>query len=462
MQFNAHKYQKDVIEDVLNNPKYMLCLDMGLGKTVITLTAIRAMQRVFSIGAALVIAPLSVARNTWSSEAAKWEHLSSMRVSLILGTEAQRLAALSKPADLYVVNRENTQWLCSQLPDLSTRFDMLVIDESSSFKSRGSQRFKALKKASINIPRILLLTGTPAPNGYEDLWAQYYLLDRGQRLGTTMSRYLAEHFRPLFGSGNIVYKYGLKLGGKDSITRKVADITRSMKAEDYLTVPSIVYIDQALILSEAVAEDYKRFTRDLVLQLPEKEITAQTAVALSNKLQQYTSGAVYDESGMTYQVHSEKIDALRELVETAQASGENVLLFYQYKHEVPRIVEALSAYKPTPFSGDPATLSDWNAGKIKVLLAHPASVSYGLNMQHGGHVIVWYSLTWSLEQYQQANARLHRQGQQTPVRVYHFIARGTIDEKIRAALSGKGDMQDALLAEITRIRAEATEKAFLP
>lgn len=452
MIFQAHEYQKRTIEEIIRNPKYMLCLDMGLGKTIITLTAIRSLQRALEIDKCLVIAPLSVARNTWSFEVAKWEHLAGMRVSLVLGTEKQRKEALNTPADLYVINRENTQWLCELYPSLSDFFDMIVIDESSSFKSNTSKRWKSLRKAIKGVPRVVTLTGTPAPNGYEDLWAQYFLLDQGQRLGNAKYKYLNTYFYPAFGSGNVVYKYNLRRGAAATIAACVADITRSMKAEEYLSVPSMQVIKQAIILPSDLVKKYKDFQRELILSVGDSEITAQTAVALSNKLHQFTSGAVYTEDKEVIQIHQEKTAALVELLEAAQASGDNVLIFYQYKHEIPRILEALKVYNPRPFNGDPQTLKEWNDGKIKALLAHPAAVSYGLNMQQGGHIIVWYSLTWSLEQYQQANARLHRQGQTKPVRVYQLCAIGTIDELVSSALAGKNDIQEALLQNIKQLR----------
>lgn len=451
MRYNPHNYQTRAAAFIQARPKCALWLGMGLGKTVSTLTAVRRMQDYLEIGRVLVIAPLSVARNTWTAECAKWDHLNNTRISLILGNEPQRKAALSSTADIYVTNRENTEWICSFFDsDLSTFFDMIVIDESSSFKSHSAKRFKALKKASVSVPRMVLLTGTPSPNGYQDLWAQFRLLDGGERLGATWTGFLSTYFHPLFGSGRVVYKYGLNSGAGDTIVRRIKDITLSMKSEDYLTLPDATTIDHLLTFPEPLRAQYDAFKRELVLELGESLLTAETAVTLSGKLHQFTSGAIYDAEHMVLEVHGEKLQALRELVESAQASGENVLVFYQYRHEMPRLQETLKEWKPEFFSGEPEILKRWNEGKIKVLLAHPASVSYGLNMQQGGHIIVWYSLTWSLEQYQQANARLHRQGQQAPVRIYRLIATGTVDEIVSAALSGKADLQEALLQDLKK------------
>lgn len=451
MIYNPHNYQTRAIAFVTSHPRCALWLGMGLGKSSITLTAVRRMQDILEIGRVLVIAPLSVARNTWTSECGKWDHLQDTRVSVVLGDARHRQVALKESADIYVTNRENTEWLCREMDwDLSTFFDMIVIDESSSFKSHSSQRFKALKKASVKVPRMVLLTGTPSPNGYQDLWAQFRLLDGGERLGVTWTGFLNTYFHPLFGSGHVVYKYGLNAGAADTIVRRIQDITISMKAEDYLSLPDAVTIDQPVELTPALMKQYQDFRRELVLDLGDQQLTAETAVALSGKLHQFTSGAIYDGEHMVLDVHSVKMDTLVDIVEAAQASDESVLVFYQYRHEMPRLAAALRDYRPEFFSGEPEILKRWNEGRIKVLLAHPASVSYGLNMQQGGHIIVWYSLTWSLEQYQQANARLHRQGQSAPVRIYRLIAPGTVDETVAAALSGKADLQEALLQDLKR------------
>lgn len=449
MIFQPHNYQSRAIAFVQSHPRAALFLDMGLGKTVSTLTAVRAMQDILEIGRVLVIAPLSVARNTWTSECSKWNHLNNTRISVVLGTAKERTDALETSADIYVTNRENTVWLCDYFENkLSPFFDMIVIDESSSFKAHDSKRFKALKKASASVPRMVILTGTPSPNGYQDLWAQFRLLDGGKRLGTTWTGFLGTYFHPLFGNGRVTYKYGINVGAAQTITDRIADITLSMKAADYLELPESTTIDYPVSFDKTLLKDYHDFKRDLVLEVGENQLTAETAVALSNKLHQYTSGEVYDENHMGVFIHDEKTAALAELVETAQASGENVLVFYQYRHELPRIMEALKTYRPVHFSGEPDTLRKWNEGKIKVLLAHPASVSYGLNMQGGGHVIVWFSLTWSLEQYQQANARLHRQGQNAPVRIYRLVVKDTIDETISTALLNKDNLQEALLQNL--------------
>lgn len=452
MIFNPHDYQTRGISFVMTHPKSALFLEMGLGKTATTLTAIQRMQDAFEIGPVLVIAPKSVAQNTWTDERDTWDHLSHIRTSVVLGTADQRSRALEAPADIYIINRENTEWICEYYGgDLSQKFDMIVLDESSSFKNHSAKRFKALKKASGNVERMVLLTGTPSPNGYEDLWAQYALLDGGQRLGRTWTSYLRMYFHPLFGNGHVTYKYGLNSGAADEIVKRVSDITLTMKAEDYIELPEAITIDKRLSFSPEQRKQYDEFKRDFILNLGDNvTIDTETAVALAGKLHQFTSGAVYDSEHMVYETNRVKVDALSELVETAIDGGESVLIFYQYQHELPRLQEALKAYKPEWFNGQPELLKKWNEGKAKVLLAHPASVSYGLNMQRGGHIIVWTSLTYNLEQYQQANARLHRQGQKIPVRIYRLVVNGTIDETIAAALSGKRDLQEALLQELKK------------
>lgn len=434
------------------HPRCAMFLDMGLGKTVSTLTAFADLQDSLDVRRALVIAPLSVAQNTWTAEAEKWDHLNGLRVVPVLGSEKARRAALATDSDVYVINRENTCWLCAEMKnDLKSKFDMIIIDESSSFKSAGSKRFKALRKSLSGVGHIVLLTGTPNPNGYEDLWSQYCLLDGGLRLERTMSAYRSKYFHAAFVLDNgVVAKYQLNKGADKIIAKRVSDITISMKAEDYLSLPEAVTIPVTVSFDEALKRKYAEFSRDMVLPADGETIEALTAASLAGKLQQFTSGAVYDEEHVAYHIHDLKVDALADVLEAAKESGERVLVYYQFRSELERLLDAFP--DAVTFKGEPDVLRDWNAGRIGVLLAHPASVSYGLNMQQGGHVIVWFSTTWNLEQYQQANARLHRQGQSVPVRIYHIVVKDSIDQVVMSALYGKNTIQEGLLKELKRLR----------
>ena len=447
MKYIPHKYQERAIDFVLDHPYCALFVDMGLGKTVVTLTALRQLQSDYlDVDKVLVIAPKSVALNTWSNECEKWDHLRDVRLSIVMGTPAQRRKALATEADFYVSNRDNVSWLVGEYLDPRTMkmrepwpFDCVVLDESSSFKNFQSKRWKSLLRMRPYMRRLVELTGTPAPNGLMDLWAQIRLLDGGERLGKYIGQYREAYFHPGAHNGAVVYEYKPNRGAKEKISEKLSDICLSMQAEDYLSMPML--IDGGLDLQLPELDEYRQFEKDCIMGLDDgAEILAVTAVALTNKLLQFSSGAIYDSEHDWHEVSTAKLEALDDLLEQ---TAEPVLLFYNYQHEKARIL----AQHPEAvcFRGEPEILTRWNEGTIPLLLCHPASVAYGLNMQQGGHIIVWYSPTWNLELYQQANARLHRQGQQKPVIIYHLTCKGTMDEVVMAALKGKGDTQKALL-----------------
>jgi len=449
MKFNPHPYQQRAIDFVIEKPYCGLFLGMGLGKSAITLTAIdRLLNDYCAVTKVLVVAPKSVARNTWVNEVAKWDHLSGLRMSVVMGTESQRRKALETEADIYVTNRDAVTWLvrfCLTSPG-GWPFDMLVLDESSSFKNFQSKRWKAVWKVRPLINRIVLLTGTPAPNGLPDLWAQIKLLDRGDRLGPFIGGFRSRWFHAGARSGSVVYEWLPNKGAREDIARKISDICLSMRAEDYLEMPML--IDGGMQIELPELERYKRFERDNIMTLPDGEdIVAVTAVSLTNKLLQFASGAVYDEDHVWHQVSSAKDEALSDLLEQ---TDEPVLVFYNYRHELIRIQELHP--DAVPFAGEPEILEDWNAGKIRVMLCHPASVGYGLNLQEGGRIIVWFSPTWNLELYEQANARLNRQGQTKPVIVYHLVCKDTMDEVVMGALRRKSDTQTSVLNYIKKLR----------
>ena len=455
MQYNPHTYQTRLKDFIIANRYAFLTVDMGLGKTVTTLTAVRELlEDYLEASRVLVIAPKSVAENTWTSECAKWDHLAHLRVSVVMGDERRRLKALAAPADIYVINRDNVDWLVKA--SIGWPFDTVIIDESSSFKNPSARRFKALRKVRPQIRRMVLLTGTPSPNGHMDLWAQLWLIDMGQRLGRTLTSYRTKYFKPGRSNGHVVYDWILRPGAGDEISRQIQDVTVSLKAEDWLEVPDLIETDVRIALSPAESKAYRDFERDQLMSLDGKDIEALTAAALANKLLQFTGGAMYDTEHGWHEVGDAKLRALEDIIEAA--GDEPVLVFYQFKHELTRLQERFKALQPVTFSGEPETLKAWNAGKIRLLLCQPASVQYGLNMQSGGHIIVWYTPTWNLEQYQQANARLHRQGQTRPVLCYRLIAEGTIDDRVVSAVGGKNAAQEALLALIREIHAEKTNK----
>ena len=456
MQYNPHTYQTRLKDFIIENRYAFLTVDMGLGKTVTTLTAIQELLEDYvEISRVLVIAPKSVAENTWTSECAKWDHLAHLRVSVVMGDERRRIKALDTPADIYVINRDNVVWLTRHLGKRWT-FDTVIIDESSSFKNPASHRFKALRKVRPQIRRLILLTGTPSPNGHMDLWSQMWLIDMGQRLGRTLGAYRTRYFRPGRSNGHVVYDWHLRPGAHEEICALMSDVTVSLKAEDWLEVPDLIESDIRIALSEKESKAYREFERDQIMSLDGKDIEAVTAAALANKLLQFTGGAMYDTEHGWHVMSDAKLRALEDIIETA--GDEPVLVFYQFRHELSRLLERFKPLHPVTFSGEPDILRDWNTGRIRLMLCQPASVQYGLNMQQGGHIIVWYAPTWNLEQYQQANARLHRQGQERPVLCYRLICEGTIDERVISAVNGKHSAQESLLAMIREFYAEKTNK----
>lgn len=450
MEFKAHPYQEFAIEHVINHSSAGLFLDMGLGKTVSTLTAVdRLMYDNLEVDRVLVIAPKRVAEDTWTSEAAKWDHLSHLRISVVLGTERQRKEALKADADIYVINRENVAWLVGYY-QTAFPFDMVVIDEMSSFKSAKSIRFKSLRMVRPGIKRVVGLTGTPAPNGLIDLWPQLYLLDMGERLGKTISGYREKYFTPGKTNGQVVFDYKLRENSERMIYDRISDICVSMKAKDYLSLPERINRTVRVYLPEPVLRQYEDFEREQILEIDEEGIAAVNAAALSNKLLQFANGAIYDADKNYHEVHDAKLEALEELVEAA--NGQPVLVFYSFRHDLERIKARLKAFKPQELN-TPEDIRKWNSGRIQVLLAHPASAGHGLNLQAGGNIIVWFGLNWSLELYQQANARLDRQGQVKPVIVHHLVVSGTMDEDVMKSVENKAERQEALMEAIkARIR----------
>lgn len=443
---NLHTYQDTAVEHILDNDQAGLFLDMGLGKTVSTLTAINTLiYEELEISNVLVIAPKRVAENVWTSEIKKWAHLRHLTTSRIIGTAKQRKHALNKKADIYLIGRDNVAWLCGQFGGSMLPFDMLILDESSSFKNHKSIRFKALRKVQPSFSRVVILTGTPAPNGLMDLWSQVYLLDRGERLGKFIT-YYREDF---FSKGHHQFsKYKVRTDGEERIYKKIGDICMSMKAKDYLDLPPRINNYIEVDFSPKLQKMYDEFEREQVLELLEDnegEITAMNAAALSNKLLQFANGAVYDAERKVHTFHDLKLDATEEIVEAAQ--GKPVLIFYTYKHDLTRIMDRLKKYKPKQLKKE-QDIEDWNDGKIQVMIMHPASGGHGLNLQAGGNIIVWFGQTWSLELYQQANARLDRQGQTETTVINHLVAKDTIDGDVVKAIQAKANKQDGLMAAI--------------
>lgn len=450
---NLHEYQERGVSHIIDNEYCALFLDMGLGKTVTTLTAIKELLDNCIISNALVIAPKKVTQVTWSDEIKNWKHLQGLTISVIDGTAKQRREAMAAKADIYAVSRDNIVWLVLECGGVRLPYDMVVIDELSSFKNHASKRFRAMRKVRKFIPRVVGLTGTPAPNGLIDLFAQMYLIDQGQRLGKSITAYRDRFFRPDKRNGDIVYSYALKSPQEETekrISDLISDITISMTAEDYLKMPDRIMLYDYVDLAPKVLALYRDFEREQVLELinSDEPISAASAAALSNKLQQFANGAIYDAERNVKDLHDEKLDKLEEIVEAA--NGEPVLIAYSYKHDLERIMRKLKAYKPVKLE-KPEHMAGWNAGKISVLVTHPASAGHGLNLQKGGHNIVWFGNTWSLELYQQFNARLYRQGQGKPVTIHHIVTRGTIDEKIIKSLDGKRETQDGLMESIKEL-----------
>ena len=445
MKYKAHDYQKYATTFIEENPVSAILLDMGLGKSAITLTAINDLLfDSFEIHKVLVVAPLRVARDTWPAELEKWEHLNGLIYSVAVGTEVQRKVALLQKADIYIINRENVEWLVEK-SGLPFDYDMLVVDELSSFKSCQAKRFRSLMKVRPSVKRITGLTGTPSSNGLMDLWAEFRLLDMGKRLGRFITHFRSDYFVPDKRNQQIVFSYKPKPGAEDAIYRLVSDITISMKSTDYLKMPECVINEVPVRLSEKEMECYQTLKDDLILSLDGQDIDAANAVGLSNKLTQMANGAVYGEDSKVIAIHERKLDALEDLIEAA--NGKPVLVAYWFKHDLSRIEERLQK-RHIPFSKlDTAdSIKRWNNGELPVALVHPASAGHGLNLQSGGSTLIWFGLTWSLELYQQTNARLWRQGQEADtVVIHHLIAKETIDERIMVALKKKDKTQSALI-----------------
>lgn len=457
MNFTPHNYQRYCIERVLDTPALGLLLDMGLGKTVITLTAVNDLKyNRFAVNKILVIAPKKVAESTWVKEASKWDHLKLLRFSTVLGSQAKRIKALNTPADIYVINRENVPWLVEYYKN-AWPFDMVIVDEFSSFKNHQAKRFKSLKWVRPHIKRIVGLTGTPAPNGMLDLWAQVYLLDGGERLGKTITGFRERYFEPDQRNRDRVFTYSPKQGADERIQQLIGDICVSMKAEDYLELPDIVFNTVPIILDSKAEKAYNKLETEMLLQVDETTIDAGSAAVLTNKLLQLCNGAVYDEDRNVVNIHDCKLEAFMELIEGL--NGKPALVFYNFQHDKDRIKKALAKTNLRVRElKTPQDETDWNNREIDILLAHPASAAYGLNLQQGGNHVVWFGLNWSLELYQQANKRLHRQGQTEKVIIHHLTVSGGVDEDVVRALENKTNTQDdlmaALKARIERVKGE--------
>ena len=441
MKFMPHEYQTYAVEYIKSHPVTALFLDMGLGKTVTTLTAIRdLMYDTFEVQRVLVVAPLRVARDTWPDEIKKWDHLKCLTCSVVVGSVPERRRALQQDADIYIVNRENLAWLYE---NSRLDFDMVVLDELSSFKNHQSKRFRAMKALRPRVKRIVGLTGTPSGNGLMDLWAEFRILDMGKRLGRYISQYRNLYFQPDKRNGMVVYSYKPMPGAEEAIYHQIADITVSMKATDYLKMPKLVSVAKEVSLSKKEKERYDELKKSLVLELPGCEITAANAASLTLKLSQMANGAIYTDDKDVVTIHDRKLDALEDLVESA--NGKPVLVAYWFKHDKDRIQQRMEARELK----EPQDFADWNAGKIPVALIHPASAGHGLNLQQGGSILVWFGLTWSLELYQQTNARLWRQGQaDKTVIIQHIVAKDTIDERILKVLEHKDGTQAALIEAV--------------
>lgn len=442
MRYEPHEYQEYATHFILEHPIAAILLEMGLGKSVITLTAIFDLTLdSFEIRKVLVIAPLRVGIETWPAEIDKWDHLKGLTCSVAIGSEVQRKAALLQPAQVYIINRENIDWLVNK-SGLPFDYDMVVIDELSSFKANSSKRFKALRKVRPRVKRVVGLTGTPSSNGLIDLWAEVGILDMGQRLGRYIIHFRNNYFMPDKRSQQMVFSYKPRPGAEEAIYRLISDITISMKNTDYLKLPEMVINEIPVRLSDKETDCYQTMKREMVLSIKDKEIDAVNAAALSGKLLQMANGAVYDESGGVAHIHDRKLDALEDLIEAA--NGKPVLIAYWFKHDLKRILERFPAERLD--STD--SIKRWNDGDIPVAVIHPASAGHGLNLQTGGSTLVWFSLTWSLELYQQTNARLWRQGQKDTVVIHHIIAKSTIDEQVMKALRLKDKTQTALIEAV--------------
>ncbi len=449
MNFKPHDYQAYAIEYIKEHSIAAILLDMGLGKTVISLTAMADLLfDSFEVHKILVIGPLRVARDSWPMELSKWEHLKHLTYAVAVGTLAERKAALAKNADITIINRENVDWL---VESGNFDFDMVVIDELSSFKNHTAKRFKALQKVRPKVKRIVGLTGTPSSNGLMDLWSEFRLLDMGERLGRFISHYRDAFFLPDKRNGQQVFSYKPRSYAEEEIYRRISDITISMKCTDHLKMPELITSQYEVMLSEDERGQYESLKTELVLTVSDGESTAANAAALTNKLSQLANGAIYDDEKNIIEIHSRKLDALEDIIESA--NGNPILVAYWFKHDLERIRKRFDV-REIKTSKD---ITDWNAGKIPVALIHPASAGHGLNLQSGGSTLVWFGLTWSLELYQQTNARLWRQGQTSgTVVIQHIIAKGTIDERVLKALSKKELTQNAL---IDAVKADLGGKA---
>lgn len=451
-RYIPHSYQAYCRDRILDTSHIGLFLEMGLGKTAITLDAVNELKyNYLCVCKVLIIAPKKVSESTWHTEAAKWDNFKRLRFSFVLGSEVERIKALNTSADIYLINRENTQWIVEYYKH-AWPFDMVVIDESSSFKNPQAKRFKALKLVRTRINRLVLLTGTPSPKSLMDLWSQVFLLDGGARLGRTITAYREAYFTPDKRNATVIFSYAPRPGAEAAIYERISDICISMRSAGYLELPELIYNDIPVKLDSKAEQVYKRLERDMLLELDETTITAGTAAVLTGKLLQLCNGAVYDENGNVIELQNCKIDALLETVE--QLGEEHALICYNYKHDCDRLLQALSktGKRVEVYAGE-KQMQDWNAGKIDLLLVQPASCGYGLNLQAGGHHVIWFGLTWSLELYQQTNKRLHRQGQPFPVIVHHLIVKGGADEDVIKSLHSKDATQEDLLNAL-RVRLQ--------
>lgn len=448
MEYVPKKHQEIAAKFLSDHDRCCLFLDMGLGKTVVTLTRIKELVDACVVKRVLVVAPLRVAESTWGSEAEKWDHLAGLRVSVVVGDAKKRKRALATDSDVYVINRENVQWLVEGLQG-KWPFDCVVLDELTSFKNHQSKRFRYLRRVIGTSDYVIGLTGTPAPNGYMDLWPEIYLIDGGDALGRTVGQFRDKYFTPGRRNGQVVWEWNLKPGAKEAIDAKLKPMCLSMTKEDWLTLPPLTTNIMEVIIDEKERRVYDRMLRDRVLPLLDGELSTMqdmdsavvgsTAAVLSNKLLQMANGAVYDENGEVFKIHDKKLDALEELVDSV---GDNILVFYNYKHDLDRIMNRFPEARKLEGDQD---IVDWNAGKIRILLCHPASAAFGINLQQGGHTVAWFGLPWSLELHTQANARLHRQGQEHPVIVHYIVAKDTLDEKVLKVLQNKDAVQRGLL-----------------
>lgn len=442
MQYVPHPYQEFAKEFMISNPLSALFLEMGLGKTITTLTAIdELLYDCFEIRKVLIIAPLRVANSTWPSEIKKWEHLKLLRYSIVTGNEDERIQALTTEAEIYIINRENVDWLVNK-SGVSINFDMLVIDELSSFKSYTSKRFKSLLKIRPYFKRVVGLTGTPSSNGLMDLWAEFRILDFGKRLGRYITHYRNKYFVPDKRNGMIIYSYKPQEDAEQQIYEAINDITISMKSCDHLNLPELIMNEVEVVLEDKEVERYEDFKKEMVMTIGEEEIDAVNAASLSNKLLQLANGSIYDEDKNYHIVHDKKMEALEQLIE--EANGKPVLIGYWFKADKERIEQRFKV-REIQSAGD---IEDWNKGEILVGLIHPASAGHGLNLQQGGCTLIWFGLTWSLELYQQTNARLYRQGQNQTVVIHHIITKNTIDEDVMKALKRKERTQEALMSAV--------------